>query len=161
MKRLETTEKVIGENTFYIRPFAAFTAASIGSELAALLAPILSNIFPSLHSEEAASGENNVLSADIDDVLPAIANAAAYLDGKKIERMMTRLLIENDNVSVQGAATGGSVQKLTKDLADEVFCQNLTSMLALGFEVAKLNFGGMFTQLAEKARNNAAEKETA
>ena len=156
MKRLETTEKIIGENTFYIRPFAAFTAASIGSELAALLAPILSNIFPSLHSEEAASGENNVLSADIDDVLPAIANAAAYLDGK-----MTRLLIENDNVSVQGAATGGSVQKLTKDLADEVFCQNLTSMLALGFEVAKLNFGGMFTQLAEKARNNAAEKETA
>ena len=156
MKRLETTEKIIGENTFYIRPFAAFTAASIGSELAALLAPILSNIFPSLHSEEAASGENNVLSADIDDVLPAIANA-----GKKIERMMTRLLIENDNVSVQGAATGGSVQKLTKDLADEVFCQDLTSMLALGFEVAKLNFGGMFTQLAEKARNNAAEKETA
>ena len=49
MKRLETTEKIIGENTFYIRPFAAFTAASIGSELAALLAPILSNIFPSLH----------------------------------------------------------------------------------------------------------------
>ena len=48
MKRLETTEKIIGENTFYIRPFAAFTAASIGSELAALLAPILSNIFPSL-----------------------------------------------------------------------------------------------------------------
>lgn len=93
---------------------AAFTAASIGSELAALLAPILSNIFPSLHSEEAASGENNVLSADIDDVLPAIANAAAYLDGKKIERMMTRLLIENDNVSVQGAATGGSVQKADK-----------------------------------------------
>ena len=157
MKRLETTEKIIGENTFYNRPFAAFTAASIGSELAALLAPILSNIFPSLHSEE----ENNVLSADIDDVLPAIANAAAYLDGKKIERMMTRLLIENDNVSVQGAATGGSVQKLTKDLADEVFCQDLTSMLALGFEVAKLNFVGMFTQLAEKARNNAAEKETA
>lgn len=52
-------------------------------------------------------------------------------------------------------------KKLTKDLADEVFCQNLTSMLALGFEVAKLNFGWNVTQLAEKARNNAAEKETA
>ena len=41
MRRMQTIEKVIGENTFYIRPFGAFAAANISGELAALLSPIL------------------------------------------------------------------------------------------------------------------------
>lgn len=41
MKRMERTEKVIGENTFYIVPFAAFTATNISAELSAVLSPML------------------------------------------------------------------------------------------------------------------------
>ena len=43
MRRMQTIEKVIGENTFYIRPFGAFAAANISGELAALLSPILAH----------------------------------------------------------------------------------------------------------------------
>ena len=46
MRRMQTIEKVIGENTFYIRPFGAFAAANISGELAALLSPILAGIAP-------------------------------------------------------------------------------------------------------------------
>ena len=33
MKQQETTQKTIGENKFYIRPFPAFRAANISGEL--------------------------------------------------------------------------------------------------------------------------------
>ena len=49
MRRMQTIEKVIGENTFYIRPFGAFAAANISGELAALLSPILAGIAPPRH----------------------------------------------------------------------------------------------------------------
>lgn len=48
MRRMQTIEKVIGENTFYIRPFGAFAAANISGELAALLSPILAGIAPAV-----------------------------------------------------------------------------------------------------------------
>ena len=39
MKQMEVTEKQIGESTFYIKPFPAFTAVNISGELAAILSP--------------------------------------------------------------------------------------------------------------------------
>ena len=60
MKRMETTEKVIGENTFYIRPFAAFTAANISGEVIAVLSPVLGGLAPlfgDMGKEEAGKQE--------------------------------------------------------------------------------------------------------
>ena len=46
MRRMQTIEKVIGENTFYIRPFGAFAAANISGELAAFAVPDSGGIAP-------------------------------------------------------------------------------------------------------------------
>lgn len=164
MKRMETKQFVIGENTFYVVPFAAFVAASIGGELTALLVPVAASIIPALGTaqtgeEDPDNGDKNFLDTDISDVLPALANAATGLSGDKIEHIMVRLLIESGNVSVQGEATNGTVTKLTKDLADEIFCMDIQDMLVLCYEVAKMNFGGMFGKFAEKVRDRAPTKE--
>lgn len=166
MKRMETKQFVIGENTFYIVPFAAFAAASIGGELTALLAPIVASVIPAVSDtqtgeNDSADGGKDFLSTDINEILPALASAAAGLSGDKLERIMTRLLIESGNVSVQGEITGGTVTKLTKDLADEIFCTELQDMFALCYEVVKLNYGGMLGKFADKVRDRAAAKEEA
>ena len=44
MKRMEVTEKTIGENKFYLTPFPAFAAVNISGELAATLTPILGGL---------------------------------------------------------------------------------------------------------------------
>lgn len=161
MKRMEVKTCTIGENTYYINPFPAFTAASIGGELTALLAPVFAEIIPAMSDmQDGEKGSvddgQSILNTDINDVLPALANAAAELSGEKIAHLMGRLLIESGNVAVQGDATNGATVKLTKDLADEIFCMDLQGMFTLCYEVVKMNFGGTFERLSEKARVHAA-----
>ena len=101
MRRMQTIEKVIGENTFYIRPFGAFAAANISGELAALLSPILAGIAPlfgGLDTGDNDSGtEANPLDMDIEEAMPAISSALSTISGDKVERMMRRLLIDQQN----------------------------------------------------------------
>lgn len=164
MKRMEVTEKVIGENTFYINPFPAFTAASISGELTTLLAPALVGIAPLIGNLQTsgnaeADEETDVMNVDVDSLLTVFASAVSGLSGERIERMMTRLLVENGNISIEGEATGGEVKRLTKDLADEVFCMNLQDMFALCYEVIKVNFGGMIAKLADKVKKDHTSVE--
>ena len=143
MRRMQTIEKVIGENTFYIRPFGAFAAANISGELAALLSPILAGIAPLFGGLD--TGDNgsdaaaNPLDMDIEEAMPAISSALSTISGDKVERMMRRLLIDQQNISVQGEDTDGNTVILDKDLADEVFCGELQDMFILCYEVIKLN----------------------
>lgn len=44
MKQMQITEAKIGENTFYIKPFPAFTAAKISGDLSALIMPIVGGV---------------------------------------------------------------------------------------------------------------------
>ena len=46
MKQMEVTEKQIGESTFYIKPFPAFTAVNISGELAAILSRCWAALLP-------------------------------------------------------------------------------------------------------------------
>ena len=95
MKRMERTEKVIGENTFYIVPFAAFTATNISAELSAVLSPMLGSMGamignidaeaamraasqPSFNAGNEAEEDRGVTASDImnmdmEKVLPALA----------------------------------------------------------------------------------------
>lgn len=79
MRRMQTIEKVIGENTFYIRPFGAFAAANISGELAALLSPILAGIAPLFGGLDTGDGGSdaaaNPLDMDIEEatITPATA----------------------------------------------------------------------------------------
>ncbi len=166
MKRMETTEKVIGENTFYIRPFAAFTAANISGEVIAVLSPVLGGLAPlfgNMGKEEAGKKEAgkkaeaessdaaNWMDMDIEKALPSITDALGGVDGDKIEHLMKRLLVDTGNISVEGPDTDGSVKVLDRDLADEVFCGEIQDMLILCFEVIKLNFKGFFKKLGARS----------
>ena len=123
MKRMERTEKVIGENTFDIVPFAAFTATNISAELSAVLAPMLGSMGamiggidvdaamkaasqPSFNAENATEEDRGVsvtdiMNMDMEKVLPALAAAFGSLSGDRLERLMRRLLVDNKNISVE------------------------------------------------------------
>ena len=152
MKQMEVTEKKIGESTFYIKPFPAFTAANISGELASIFTPIIGSIAPLLGG--AADGNVNIMDAEIDQALSAVTNAFSGLSGEKFESLMKKLLIVNKNISVENAeATDGECKLLTYDLANEVFCGEVQDMYMLCFEVIKLNYKGFFKKLGARFGN--------
>lgn len=162
MKRMEVTEKTIGENTFYIRPFAAFTAANVSGEVISVLSPILGGLAPLFGNMEKEPGKSskgegsenaNLMDMDIEKALPSITDALGNVSGDKIEHLMKRLLIDNGNISVEGPDTEGDVRVLDRDLANEVFCGEIQDMLILCFEVIKLNFKGFFKKFAARSGN--------
>ena len=46
MKQLESRTIVVGDNTFYVRPFAAFTAANVLGQLTKIVTPIIGGLLP-------------------------------------------------------------------------------------------------------------------
>lgn len=162
MKRMEVTEKRIGDYVFYITPFPAFTAANISGDLAALLAPMVGALAPLVggttqdtsSKQTAEAGEDGgILDADVEEVLPTIANAFSSLSGDQFERLMKKLLIDHKNVSVEGEATDGQTLRMDYDLANEVFCCDIWGMYQLCWEVIKLNFGGFFGKFGTRSGN--------
>lgn len=143
MKRMDVTEKQVGENVFYLKPFPAFTAANISGELAALITPMVSALAPLLGGKATAA---DIMSVELEDAAPAITGAFSTLSGDKVERLMKKLLIENQNISVDNPDTGRT-EVLSMDLANEIFCGEVQDMFLLCFEVVKINFGGFFKKL--------------
>ena len=143
MKQTEVSEKVIGGNNFYIKPFPAFVAANISGDLAALITPMIGGLAPLLAEKKV----DNIMDADAEDVLPAISAAFSGLSGDKFERLMKKLLIDYKNISVEAEATGGNVKVMDYDTANEVFCGDVQDMFILCFEVIRINFGGFFKKL--------------
>lgn len=142
MKRMEVTEKQIGENTFYLRPFPAFTAANISGELASLITPMISGLAPVF----AGKSMDQVMTMEMEDAMPAFSDAFSALSGDKVERMMKKLLVDHENISVDITETG-KTEVLNLDLANEVFCGDVQDMFLLCFEVIKINFSGFFRKL--------------
>lgn len=154
-KRMETTKKKIGEATFYIRPFAAFTAANISGELASVLSPMLGGLAPMLKDTSAgdvagsnAQAQSQIMDMEMEELLPAIAGALSGMDGDKLEHLMFRLLVQYQNISVASPGTDNDVVPLDLDLANEIFCGSLMDMLRLCVEVVRINFGGFFDSIA-------------
>ena len=90
MKQFEAKSKQIGENVFYIRPFPALVAANLSGDLAAVLTPLMSSIVP-LALQNGGNKEKALFDMNIDEVTPALTNAAAALSGDKIEYLMKKL----------------------------------------------------------------------
>jgi hypothetical protein len=155
VKQMEVTEKKIGENTFYIKPFAAFTAVNISGDLAAVITPLLGG-FAALLGAGDGKGENgeepqekkNIMDVDVNEALPVVSQAFSSISGEKFERLMKKLLIDYKNISVEGESTDGDVKLLTYDLANEVFCGDVQDMYILCFEVIRLNFRGFFSKIS-------------
>lgn len=149
LKQMEVTEKKIGDSTFYIKKFPAFTAANISGDLVSVLAPVIGGI-AAVAGKDIADGDKqaNILDTDIEDTLPVFSQAFSNLSGDKFERLMKKLLIDHNNVSVESEVTEGNVKLLTYDLANEVFCGDVQDMFILCLEVIKLNFNGFFKKMA-------------
>ncbi|MGN9096387.1 phage tail assembly chaperone [Flintibacter porci] len=149
VKQMEVTEKKIGENTFYIKPFAAFTAVNISGELAAVITPLLGGLAALLGSGDGDQEEGkNIMDVQVEDALPAVTQAFSSISGDKFERLMKKLLIDHKNISVEGESTEGDLKPLTFDLANEVFCGEVQDMYILCFEVIRLNFKGFFSKIS-------------
>lgn len=141
LKQLETYSKTIGENTFYIRPLPAFKAANLSGELAALAMPLLSGIAPLVSSDK------NITDLNTDEVAPALSGAFSSLSGDKLEKLLRKLLIESQNVSVS-TPDDDKAEILTEDIVNEVFCSEVQDMYVLAFEVIKINYNGFFNRLS-------------
>ena len=149
MKRMEVTEKVIGENKFYLKPFPAFAAVNISGELASTLTPILGGLAGIVSAGEGSNLKDkaidSLMDVDIDDALPVLTKSFSGLSGASLERLMRKLLVESSNISVECEATGGEVKVMSKELADEVFCGDVQDMFILAFEVIRTNYSGFFS----------------
>lgn len=169
MKRMETTEKVIGENTFYIRPFSAFTAANISAELTSVLSPMVGSVGVLIGKVDASGAEDSgaedgvdladIMNLDMEKALPALAAAFGSLSGDRMEKLMLRLLVDNKNIAVEGEATDGRTVQMSKDLADEVFCGEVQDMFILCYEVIKVNYGNFFKKLVAQFGRQQADTE--
>ena len=155
MKQMEVTEKKIGDNTFYIKPFPAFVAVNISGELASVVTPLLGGVAALVGGKVGEDGssdgaEKNIMDVDVEDALPVLTSAFSSISGDKFERLMKKLLIDNKNISVESEATDGQVKVLDYDLANEVFCGDVQDMYILCFEVIRLNFKGFFSKTGDR-----------
>ena len=155
MKQMEVTEKKIGDNTFYIKPFPAFVAVNISGDLASVVTPLLGGVAALVCGKVGEDGssagtEKNIMDVDVEDALPVLTSAFSSISGDKFERLMKKLLIDNKNISVESEATDGEVKLLSYDLANEVFCGDVQDMYILCFEVIRLNFKGFFSKIGDR-----------
>jgi len=148
MKRTEAIEVVINKRKFYVYPFGAFKASNLSGEIISVISPL----FGLLNTEMDNSVENIVAGA---------AGALSAVDGDKIEALLKKLLIKEQNVAVEH---NGETEWLTEALADDIFCGEIQDMYVLAGYVIKTNyqsffkklearFGGAIEFLKEKANN--------
>lgn len=138
MKQHEVrSEKEISGNTFYIRPFPAFTAANISGELAVVLAPAIAGLAPAFMNNDA---ESDVMNLDVS----SFGGALSGLSGDKVEGLLKKLLTKHNNISVE---TEDGVKPLDNDLANEIFCGSTQDMFILAVEVINVNFKGFFSKI--------------
>lgn len=164
-KQLKYTQVDIGENTFYVKPFPAFTAANISGELASLLTPLVggvASVVPDKAFEKDVTVEDikaSIEDMDIDAALPVMSKAFSGISGDKFEALMKKLLITHKNISVN---VEDKTEILTYDLANEVFCGDVQDMYILCYHVIKINFGGFFKKVGNlfgKRKGSTEETE--
>lgn len=144
MKLQEPTQVVVGESTFYIRPFSAFTAANISGEVVKVIVPLLGSLLPFMKSDDEDGENKSVLDEDVKEIAPELAKGFESLSGDKCEILLRRLLIKHGNIAVERE---GQAIPLTEDLVNELFCGEVQNMYVLAFHVIKVNYGGFFKKL--------------
>ena len=153
LKQVEPTVEKVGGNKFYITPFAAFKAANLTGELASVLAPILGALAPLVLDSEGKEGEDDAGLLDIDagKAVEAISGCSD-ISGDKLEKLMRKLLL-GGHITVEFTNENGETEgeRLSEDLANEIFCGDVQGMFVLCFHVIKLNFKGFFKRLADQS----------
>lgn len=170
MKRTTPESVTVNDTVFYIFPFSAFTAANLSGEVIALVGPVVGSFLPlvgkgkenaqNVDPDEQAQ-ESSILDVEIDtdEAGKAVANAFSNLSGDKIERLLRKLLVDNGNIAYENE--NGKRERLTMDVADELFCGSAQGLFVLAFHVIKVNYSGFFGKLPTLFGNrlkSAAEK---
>lgn len=163
MRQMEPTKVKVDGMNFFISPFAAFKAANLTGELAATLAPLLGALSPLVGTSEEESEEGGLMDIDAGKAAEAIGGCSA-INGDKLETLMKKLLL-GGHVVVELEKEDGTIEpeRLTLDIANEVFCGNIQNMFVLCFHVIKLNFNGFFKKFAGlfgKQKPAEGEEET-
>ena len=150
IKQIESTEKVIGDATFYIRPFGGFLSASISGDVFALILPTLGSLAP-MAGNSMMKSAGSVLDSDIsfDNLAPAITQGMASLSGEKLEKLLIKLLVKHNNVAVEFSGED-KLHPLTRDLADNIFSGDTQDMFILAVEVIKVNYAGLLKRLGSR-----------
>jgi len=148
----QVTEITVGDYLFHVRKFRALPASRISGDVVALLAPLLGSAGSLLDGVDvnarkggdSGKGEDSgLLDQDLGTFLPALADALAKLEGKKLERLLLELLIDEGCITFDG-------DLLTQAVLDDLFCGDLMGLLKLAVEVIKLNFASLFTMLGSQ-----------
>lgn len=140
VKQFEPTKVKVGEYQYLIYPFPAFRAANISGELFSLLAPIAASMVSLIPDNK------SVLDAGVENAVPQISAAFGLLDGNKVERILEKLLIDQQNVVVD--FENGEADYLTKELADNLFCGNAQLLYVLAYHVIRVNYEDFFGKTA-------------
>ena len=151
-KMMNPTEQKIGENTFYIYPLPAFTAANLSADVVSLLAPLVGGIAGALAagSKDDGTGENkSLMDMDVSEAAPHIARAFSLLSADKTEQLL-RNLLTNKNVGVKQEGSPDA-DYLTEDKCNEIFCGNVQNMFILAFHVIKVNYGDFFESIGSRS----------
>lgn len=147
LKQIEPVIEKIGDNDFYITPFAAFKAANLTGELASVLTPLFSALIP-LVIKENEEKDGGLMDVDAVDAATAMANCTS-ISGDKLEKLIRKLIL-GGHIVVEMTNEDGENEtvKLDEDLANEIFCGDIQDMFILCFYVIKLNFNGFFKKFA-------------
>ena len=138
--------RIIDGNTFYVRPFGAFTSANLSGEVTSLVVPIIGSVAPAFLG--ASTGEDFSLGdVDLETIAPALVKGLESFSGDKVEALLKKLLVKHNNVSVQLEGERDA-QILTEDLADEVFCGETQGLFVLAVDVIMANYSGFFKKAA-------------
>ncbi len=148
-KQTTYTEVEIGDETFHIRPFAAFTASNVLGQLNVLLAPLFGGAGPLL---KMLFEKDKAMDLDIGEALPALTNTLLTLRGEKVESYLKMLLIQHQNVSWDEHLEKGGTNTvlLTESRANEIFCGNVEDMFTLAYHVIVFNYADFFPKLASQ-----------
>ena len=144
LKQMEPTKETVGGYNFYIKPFAAFKAATLTGELASVLAPLLGALAPLVSDQK----EGSLMDVDAAQAAEALSNCT-NISGDKMEKLMQKLLL-GGHIVVELPDEEGEFkpERLDMDIANEIFCGEVQDMFILCFHVIKLNFNGFFKKIA-------------
>ena len=127
-----------------------------------MLAPLAGAIVPlakavgddgDKENKENKENENeNILDTDVSAIAEALSNCV--IDGDQIVKLMKKLLLGgNIVVNMVGDDGEDNPQKLTLDIANEIFCGDTQDMFVLCVYVINLNYKGFFKRLAGQVGN--------
>lgn len=151
LKQTEPKEVTIGADTFYIRPISAFKAANLTAELANVFMPILTALASFVGEKKEDGTDMDLTDIDITKHASEISGAFSGIDGDKVESLLKKLLIKSGNIAVEYSENDEEKvpTKLTEDIANEIFCEEVQNMFLLAFEVIRLNYNGFFKKAAD------------